>query len=492
MRTPGFAALTALMMLAAPLLAAEPPNWKVPDKNWVKGPVGWIMTEDEQKEFKKLHTDEERAAFAKTFWEKRDPTPGTHANEFELLFWKKVESADKAYASITRPGSLTDMGKTFLLLGPPSKSDHDARGRSIWTYEPSEATGMKAHLELHFAPNDTGPLLLDRKDLETYVAAHPDSLGIGWKIPVPVIAETPNVPSAAARKPEEDQSPESKRQIPILDAILSKGSGPTDVPFQVACDYYAAVDGTTLSVVTVEAPRDAAHGSGDVALHPFARLAPAAPDGKPVNLTGDLPFVPASTADAPPGSFVYQARHNLAPGVYRLAVVVEDKVVNGQMGVLVRTIDVPDYRPKDLGISSVSLLSNFTQVEGGLGPDEKEHGAGPYMLGSFRLVPRAAPVLQKSEALSYYYQVYNPAPDPSNGRPSLEATYSFFLKQGGAWKPFRKPIVKAQGQVELYSIDLKDLLIPNMPLPAEFKLEIKVADKIAGKELKREVAFTVR
>ena len=46
--------------------------------------------------------------------------------------------------------------------------------------------------------------------------------------------------------------------------------------------------------------------------------------------------------------------------------------------------------------------------------------------------------------------------------------------------------------MELYSIDLKDLLIPNMPLPAEFKLEIKVADKIAGKELKREVAFTVR
>jgi len=33
------------------------------------------MTDDETKEYKKLHTDEERAAFAKTFWEKRDPTP---------------------------------------------------------------------------------------------------------------------------------------------------------------------------------------------------------------------------------------------------------------------------------------------------------------------------------------------------------------------------------------------------------------------------------
>lgn len=494
MRTRCTILLPVLLVLAAPLRAAEAPNWKVPDKNWLKSPVGWIMTDDEQKEFKKLRSDEERAAFAKAFWEKRDPTPGTPANEFQEVFGKKVEAADRAYSvpSISRAGSMTDMGRVLILLGPPAKADRDARNRANWTYEPNETTGMKEHLELHFAPTETGALLLDRKAVDAYAAAHPETLGIGWKIPAPIIAETPGVPSAVVRKPEEDLSPESKRQIPILEAILSKGSGPTDVPLQVAYDYYAAVDGSTLAVVTVEVPRDAAHGSGDVALHPFARLAPAAADGKPINLTGDLPFVPASPADVPPGSFIYQARHNLAPGQYRAAVVVEDKVVAGQMGSLVQTIEVPDYRPKDLSMSSVSLLASFTQVEGGLGPDEKEHGAGPYMLGTFRLVPRAIPLLQKSEALSFYYQVYNPAPDPAGGRPSLEATYSFFWKQAGAWKPFRKPVVKAQGQVELYSIDLKDLLIPNQPLPAEFRMELKVADKIAGRELKREIRFTVR
>ena len=108
MRTRGFAALTALMMLAAPLLAAEPPNWKVPDKNWVKGPVGWIMTEDEQKEFKKLRTDEERAAFAKTFWEKRDPTPGTPANEYEKLV---MSVTDISVPSFTRSVAETGFGK---------------------------------------------------------------------------------------------------------------------------------------------------------------------------------------------------------------------------------------------------------------------------------------------------------------------------------------------------------------------------------------------
>ena len=89
-----------------------------------------------------------------------------------------------------------------------------------------------------------------------------------------------------------------QRQIPILQDLLATGSGKADVPFQVAQDYYAAVDGTTLTAITIEAPREAAHGSGDVALRAFARLEPAG-DGKPANLTGDLPFIPAPPAEAP-------------------------------------------------------------------------------------------------------------------------------------------------------------------------------------------------
>ena len=180
------------------------------------------------------------------------------------------------------------------------------------------------------------------------------------------------------------------------------------------------------------------------------------------------------------------------PGSYRLAVVVEDKVVPGQMGTLIRTIDVPDFRGKDLHMSSVSLLAGFKHLDPGQDPDEKAH-AGPYVLGSFRLVPRAAATLTKSEAVTFYYQVYNPAPDPASGRPSLESTVTFFLKDGAGWKRYRPPVVRQlAGQVDLYSIDLKDLLVPNQPLPAEIKMEMKIVDKIAAKELDREAFFTVR
>src|SRR5215813_6754878 len=129
--------------------AAGPPDYKSPSKDWGKGPVKWIMTDEEDKDWKKVKTDEERAAFVKAFWEKRDPTPKTPENEYETLFWKKVEEAEKTFKTQgTDFGSMTDKGRVFLLLGPPTKQDKDSRQHTIWIYEPNAITGITEHLEL--------------------------------------------------------------------------------------------------------------------------------------------------------------------------------------------------------------------------------------------------------------------------------------------------------------------------------------------------------
>ncbi|HZM68782.1 MAG TPA: GWxTD domain-containing protein [Candidatus Cryosericum sp.] len=474
--------------LARVASATTDPDYRKPDKDWLKGPVQWLMSDEEAKEFKKLKSDEERQAFAKAFWEKRDPTPGTPGNEYEVIFWERVEQADKAYKDQIRNGSVTALGHVFILLGPPTSQHKDSR-YTYWVYEPSPLNGLKEKMEFSFAPVATGLLLRSPKIFEEYVASHAETRGVGWKIPQIVTEAQPGeLMAAAAKEPVEDTSPESQRQIPILDAILLKGSGPTDVPFQVTHDFYAAVDGTTLVVATLEAPREAAHGSNDQALLAFARYAPDG-GGKPISVTGDLPFVPA--ADSPSGSFIYQARRNLKPGTYKLAAVVEDKVVKGQMGTLVSTVSVPDYSGKTFGLSSVSLLAQFSRIEAGVDP-EGDKGAGLYSIGSFHLVPRASAVLQKSDTLAFYYQVYNPSPDATTGKPSLESTYTFFLKDPTGWKPFRKPVVKPVGQVELFAIDLKDLLKPDQTMPAEFRMEVKVSDKVGGQSTTRELQFTVR
>src|SRR2546422_290394 len=96
----------------------------------------------------------------------------------------------------------------FLALGAgppdwktPNKPITDIRGRTIWHYEPNEVTGIKEKFDLTFAQGMTSSLLLDRKRLEDYVKAHPETLGIGWKIPGPVVAEgAPEVPVGPTRK----------------------------------------------------------------------------------------------------------------------------------------------------------------------------------------------------------------------------------------------------------------------------------------------------
>jgi GWxTD domain-containing protein len=485
-------ACLAAMLSFSPAAAEIPAEYRAPGKDWIKGPVKWLLTKDEVKEFKSLADDGARASFVEKFWAQRDPTPDTPTNEYEIEFWQRVEQAEQSFTSQTTHGALDDRGRVLILLGPPTTTDRDARQYQTWTYEPGKAPGIEERLLIEFAPGQAGKfLLLGKKDLESYVDAHPATRGIGW-VPPALAQEAPALAGVDEPDPGQELSPESQRQIAILEEYLGEGSGPHDVPFDLAYDFYKTVDGSTLAVINLEVPRDAAHGSGDAALLPFARLQPGGADGKPVNLTGDLPFVAAPADSCPPGSFIYQARRNVRPGEYRIAAVVEDKVVARQRGVKIEPLTVPDYTDAAFEMSSVSLLANIQPLDAGVGPGDEAQAAGPFVLGSFRLVPRAVPVLGRDEALSFYYQVYNPATDPATGRPNLEATYSFFLKEGGTWKPFRKPIQKAQGQVELYSIDVKDLLRPNQPLPAEFRMEARLNDKIAGAELTRQLEFTVR
>ncbi len=482
-------ALIVLLVLAASphaARAAADEDYREADKNWHKGPVRWLLDRDEEKAYKKLRTDEERAAWVKEFWARRDPTPDTPANEYEQIFWERVEQADKSFKSITKSGSLTDMGRVFLMLGPPADTKQDSR-YNYWIYEPDEVTGIADHLELRFAGQPTGPLLLDRKPFEEYTEAHPETRGIGWKIPAALQAPGDDLMLADAEEQEEDLSPESQRQIPILKGVLDRGHGPTDVPFDVRFEQFATAGQTTLLVITIETPSQAAHGSGEIGLLPYARLQPLSEDGNEVNITGDQPFVHAPAGDHPPDRFIYQARRNVRPGAYRAVVVVEDRVVPGTLGSDVRNLTITDFADRSFAASSISLLSKIQRLDQAEGRQ-----AGPFVFGSYRLIPRATPVLGRNDVLAFYYQVYNPAVDSTSGQPKLEVTYTFFERTQGGWKPFRMPLKKAVGQVELYEIDVKTLLRPDHALPAAFRMEVALADRTSGQELRRELQFTVQ
>ena len=80
------------------------------------------MTRDEKRQWKALEDDAPAAEFVALFWARRDPTPGTAANEFRAQFDERVAKADYLYAINKTRGALTDPGRVYIVIGPPERS----------------------------------------------------------------------------------------------------------------------------------------------------------------------------------------------------------------------------------------------------------------------------------------------------------------------------------------------------------------------------------
>jgi len=94
-------------------------------RQWLDGPVHYLVDTAEIKEFKSFKTDADRAAFIERFWRRRDPSPSTLVNEYRQLFWNRVKEADEKFLDSSGPGWRTDRGKIYILYGPPEEVKED-------------------------------------------------------------------------------------------------------------------------------------------------------------------------------------------------------------------------------------------------------------------------------------------------------------------------------------------------------------------------------
>ncbi len=91
---------------------------------WDKSPAGFLMTKDEEKEWKKISTEAEARAFIELFWAKRNPDPTSAFNPFKADFENKVRYADEQYTWDKQRGALTDRGRVLILMGAPHYSEN--------------------------------------------------------------------------------------------------------------------------------------------------------------------------------------------------------------------------------------------------------------------------------------------------------------------------------------------------------------------------------
>jgi len=399
-RKPLLAACFGLLAAAAAWSAKEGEL-----RPWPDGPIRYIIRSDEAKAFKGLPDDVARLGFIEQFWARRDPTPGTLANEYRQTFWDRVRTANEQFRTTTTPGWKTDRGKIFILYGPPNdvrddqdfavSSEPDAkRGLIRWTYT-GEGEGRASAgpaTVVPFVRDHDGEYRLSSDPKLSSVFFDPGDMANDHPDPWMRWYEDVMRPYGSELSAMMDLG--KLQEVPnqetmLLEAVSTRESFATRLLPVSLQRYRHPPDGAPLVVLTASVP-------GPEAVPPvLARFTPRDPSRAQVVL-GEGSF----RADGEGETRVVQARTTLAPGTWDLLVIAAgaDSASTG----IVRTTVVAPGPDTALSLSDPALLQDLSPLpyRSLISHDE------PFVLGPYRAVPRPAASLRRGEPVRVLYEIY--------------------------------------------------------------------------------------
>jgi len=164
-----------------------------------------------------------------------------------------------------------------------------------------------------------------------------------------------------------------------------------------------------------------------------------------------------------------------------------------------QSVTVPDFwNAAELTTSSVIIASRIDPLPAPLTPQQQADR--PYALGTMEILPALETKFTKKNELSTFMLIYNPKVDAAN-KPDVQVEYNFYQKPAGqAEKFFNKTSpqnLNAQTLPAGFDFAAGHQLQTGQAVPlasfpeGDYRLEIKVTDKIANKTLTRDVNFTV-
>jgi GWxTD domain-containing protein len=150
-------AFLPLLVQALVLNASQVKARDLPQRyqDWLKV-VSYIMLPGERDVFLRLLTDRERDIFIESFWKQRDPTAGTPQNEYQAEHLRRFNYANEYYGrGAPRAGWMTDMGRTYIILGPPNSierfdSVYGVYPCQVWYYYGDKSKGLPTYFGLLF------------------------------------------------------------------------------------------------------------------------------------------------------------------------------------------------------------------------------------------------------------------------------------------------------------------------------------------------------
>ena len=117
-------------------------------QKWLEEDVRWIITDQERADFDKLTDDTQRDQFVETFWERRNPTPGSPENAFKDEHYRRIAYTNQHFTAGI-PGWKTDRGRFYIMYGPPDKIVRHQRSDRPWP--DTTQTGNSDSEEWHWA-----------------------------------------------------------------------------------------------------------------------------------------------------------------------------------------------------------------------------------------------------------------------------------------------------------------------------------------------------
>ena len=163
-----------------------------------------------------------------------------------------------------------------------------------------------------------------------------------------------------------------------------------------------------------------------------------------------------------------------------------------------QTLTVPDFWSADLSTSSVIVAQRIEPLNAPLSPNEQVER--PYALGMMEIVPAFDLKFSKKSELSTFMLIYNPKTDAMN-KPDVTVEYNFYVKPSGAPEKFfnktNPQALNASTLPPAFDMTLGHQLQTGQAVPlasfpdGDYRLEIKVTDKLANKSLTRDINFTV-
>lgn len=442
------------------------------EKKWLDG-VRPIMLPDEEKTFKSLKEKADRQEFQKIFWARRDPDLETPQNELQVEYEKAVTGANAQYRVPGRNGFDTDCGRVYILLGKPDEVKKDssgtvnpgARSPEVWTYRDRPGqTFQGGQAQISFdaeckAPSSVGDQLNHVAEARI---AHPNidfRFGKdGRLVKLVDLLPKPTPAQALLKAPRQD------------------------FPVAAQTEFLKVQDGGTalLGLVRGEAAGLGMEDSGGKKTLKIVICAQALnEEGKAAAFAEDKKTVPVA-AD---GSFTASFRMGLKPGKYTLrAGALDEKTGKGSLATV--PMNVPSFSRDELSVASLVILQDVQDLAEGA-PDPQDPFAA-FFLGRSRLIPHFGQVFSKSDALSFFYQVYDLKVDETTGKASATATLSI-LKAG-------KPVASAAEQA--IDTPIAGTVVGPVPLekyePGRYVVQLKVMDKVAKKEKVEEVPFEIK